>query len=139
MKQSALPVGVVAPPARESPVAPRIARAQILEGRLEVELGGEAEGSRLSFPLGRFPQLETASSESLADLRITANGSALLFKTANMELTLDSILRHGLGVVTATENARRARAVPSAARSEASRANGARGGRPKRRIVVPAE
>lgn len=132
MARISLPVGVVTPPPRESTAAPRISAAQVTEGRLEVELGGGAQGSRVSFPLSRFPQLAAASPESLSDLRVTASGSALLFKTANTELTLDSILRHGLGVVTATENARRARAVTSAARSEASRANGARGGRPKR-------
>lgn len=113
---------------------PRITSARFADGFVEVELSGESE-SQLRFRPSALPGLRKVKEQSLLQMRVTAGGQAVLLSDGSGEFTVDSILSGVLGVVTVAENARRAAQVRTEAHREAARVNGAKGGRPRKKVV----
>lgn len=96
-------------------------------GRVVIEL---ANGCTFSFPPGLAQGLENATEDQLADLELIGSGYGLHWEALDTDLSLPGLLAGMLG--TKAYMARRAGQATSAAKAEAARANGARGGRPRK-------
>lgn len=90
-------------------------------------------GAVLMIPRKRVPGFAKAAPQNLADLAITPGGEGLWSDSVDDGVLLEQILVLAAGEATlGTIGARINAAKRSPARTAASRANGARGGRPRR-------
>lgn len=96
-------------------------------GRLVVEL---TNGCTFAFPPRLAQGLEAATEEQLAGVEVLGTGSGLHWEALDVDLSVPGLLAGLLG--TASHMARRAGRTTSPAKAAAARANGARGGRPRR-------
>lgn len=96
-------------------------------GRVVVEL---TNGCTFAFPPGLAQGLQAATEEQLAGVEVLGTGSGLHWEALDVDLSVPGLLAGLLG--TASHMARRAGQVTSPAKAAAARANGARGGRPRR-------
>ena len=97
-------------------------------GLLHLQLRG---GTLLSFPARRLPGLSDVPDEALAGVRVV-DGRALFWDSLDVQMSLLAILGTVLGVLTASESARRAGSATTPAKAQAARVNGQKGGRPRR-------
>ena len=96
-------------------------------GRVMVEL---TNGCSFAFP-GRLAQgLETATEEQLAQVEILGAGSGLHWEALDVDLLLPGLLAGLFG--TKAHMARLAGRTKSPAKAAAARANGTKGGRPRK-------
>lgn len=100
-------------------------------GRVTIEL---ADGCAFAFPASLIHDLRGASQDQLASVELAAQGSTLRWAKADASLYLPAFLASlwGIGALPARELARRAGKVTSPAKKAAARANGAKGGRPRK-------
>lgn len=96
-------------------------------GRVVVEL---TNGCTFAFPPRLAQGLEAATEEQLAGVEVLGTGSGLHWEALDVDLAVPGLLAGLLG--TASHMARRAGRATSPAKAAAARANGARGGRPRR-------
>jgi hypothetical protein len=96
-------------------------------GRVVVEL---TNGCTFAFPPRLAQGLEAATEEQLAEVEVLGTGSGLHWEALDVDLSVPGLLAGLLG--TASYMARRAGRATSPAKAAAARANGARGGRPRR-------
>lgn len=96
-------------------------------GRVVVEL---TNGCTFSFPPGLAQGLEHATEDQLAQVEILGAGHGLHWEVLDVDLSVPGLLTGLLG--TAGYMARRAGRATSPAKAAAARANGARGGRPRK-------
>ena len=96
-------------------------------GRVVVEL---TNGCTFAFPPHLAQGLEEATEEQLAGVEVLGTGSGLHWEALDVDLSVPGLLAGLLG--TASYMARRAGRATSPAKAAAARANGARGGRPRR-------
>ena len=94
-------------------------------------------GASFAFPPGLAQGLEGARSADLSDIEITPMGTGLHWPRLDADLTVDGLLAGvfgGCGWMRA--HAARAGRARSPAKAAAARANGAKGGRPKKRSLI---
>lgn len=112
---------------------PRAVRARYdrRSGRVAVDL---TNGCRFAFPARSLQGLAKASDAELAAVEILGTGYALHWQALDADFTVPGLLMGVFGTRAwmASELARRAGRTRSPAKAAAARANGRKGGRPKR-------
>lgn len=107
-------------------------------GRLIVELKGSAlSGTFLSIAARELPRLENASDEQLEAFIVTTSGSSILWPDLDFGIGAPALAQLACGLLepSRVEAARRMGSVRSEAKAAAVRANGAKGGRPRKNPV----
>jgi hypothetical protein len=97
-------------------------------GRIAVEL---TNGCAFVFPPQAAQGLENATAAQLAQVEILGAGSGLHWEALDVDLSVPGLLAGVFG--TKSWLARRAGQTRSSAKAAAARANGAKGGRPRKR------
>ncbi|MDN3563030.1 DUF2442 domain-containing protein [Paeniroseomonas aquatica] len=87
-------------------------------------------GCTFAFPPRLAQGLEMATADELAQVQMLGTGSGLHWKALDVDLSVPGLLAGLLG--TASQMARRAGRITSSAKAAAARANGTKGGRPRR-------
>lgn len=111
---------------------PRVlaARYDAKSGRMVVDL---SNGATYAFPTTLAQGLEFASAEELAEVEILGAGFGLHWESLDVDLSIQGLLAGRFGNrAWMSELARRAGSVKSPAKAAAARANGAKGGRPRK-------
>ena len=99
-------------------------------GKVVIDLSNEAT---FSFPPGLSQDLREASADDLARIEITPSGFGLYWPALEADLSIPGLLAGRFGTKAwMSELARRAGSVSSPAKAAAARANGAKGGRPRK-------
>jgi len=104
------------------------ARYDTKNGRIIVDL---TNGCTFAFPPRLAQGLETATDDKLASIEILGAGYGLHWEALDTDFTVGGLMAGVFG--TKTYMARRAGQSTSPAKAAASRANGAKGGRPRKR------
>jgi hypothetical protein len=100
-------------------------------GRVVVET---TTGFLFGFPVRRIPALRRASAAQLADVRVDGAGSLLAWDELDVHLSVGGLLFDAVGrSQRLTEFAREAGRATSERKAAAARANGAKGGRPRKK------
>jgi hypothetical protein len=90
-------------------------------------------GSSFSFPPHLVQGLTNASSAELADIEITPQGIGLHWPQLDADLTVEGLLAGLFGSRSwMRQHAAKAGSVKSTAKAQASKANGVKGGRPRK-------
>ena len=103
------------------------ARYDRRRGRIVVDL---ANGATFAFPPQLAQGLETATAEQLAQVDILGAGHGLHWESLDVDLSIPGLLAGVFG--TRAFMAQQAGRATSPAKANAARANGAKGGRPRR-------
>ena len=99
-------------------------------GRIVLEL---SNGFLFGFPAKSIPYLATASAKQLSAVEVSPGGIGLHWEELDVDLSVPGLLLSSLGrAEKLSELARIAGKVKSPAKAAASRANGAKGGRPRK-------
>ncbi|HEY9514304.1 MAG TPA: DUF2442 domain-containing protein, partial [Gemmatimonadaceae bacterium] len=99
-------------------------------GRVMMEL---TSGYIFGFPATAIPSLVSATVEQLADVELGPGGSGLHWEALDVDLSVPGLLLSSLGrSQKLSELARIAGQVSTAAKAAAARANGTKGGRPRK-------
>lgn len=124
---------------------PRIQRAAYEDGRLVFELKGNAfAGTVLSFPAQSVPGLENATEEEVRGFVVTTTGSSIRWPGAKVGFGAPALVQLACGLIAPAtaqatlerfEAARKMGSARTEAKSASSRANGAKGGRPRKKPV----
>jgi Protein of unknown function (DUF2442) len=118
-----------APKFAESPIA-IAANYQSETGLIEIIFSNE---TRFAFPAHLGQGLEGATPEALADIEITPSGTGLHWESIDADLYIPALLEGIFGSRQwMTALARKGGAAKSPAKSQASRQNGKKGGRPRK-------
>ncbi|MDT7533960.1 DUF2442 domain-containing protein [Sphingobium sp. SA2] len=92
-----------------------------------------ASGATFAFPPGLGQGLEAAAPDQLAEVEIAGAGFGLHWEALDVDLSVPALMAGSFGTKAwMRELARRAGSVTSPAKAAAARANGAKGGRPKK-------
>jgi len=108
---------------------PRAASARY-DRQLDRVIVDLTNGCTFAFPPRLAQGLETATEDELAQVEVLGTGSGLHWEALDADLSVPGLLAGLLG--TASQMARRAGRVTSPSKAAAARANGAKGGRPRR-------
>lgn len=108
---------------------PRAATARY-DRQLDRVIVDLTNGCTFAFPPRVAQGLETASADQLAEVEILGVGYGLHWEGLDVDLSLPGLMAGILG--TKAYMARRAGKTTSAAKAAAARANGAKGGRPRK-------
>jgi hypothetical protein len=115
-----------------------LAKAARYDARKKVVVIELANGASFAFPPHLAQGLEGASAADLADIEITPMGTGLHWPRLDADLTVDGLLAGVFGSRSwLRAHAARAGRARTAAKGAAARANGAKGGRPKKTTAVP--
>jgi hypothetical protein len=109
----------------------RAARYDRKSGRVHVDL---TNGCSFAFPARKAQGLELASDAELAQVEILGLGLGLHWERLDVDLSVPGLLAGLFGTKAYMDRQRAARAgtATSAAKAEAARRNGAKGGRPRK-------
>jgi hypothetical protein len=106
------------------------ARYDRATGRVVMEL---SNGSAYAFPISSIPEMAHASARALSKVEVEPGGYGLHWEELDADLSVPGLLMSSLGrKEKLSELARIAGKTKSAAKAAASRANGAKGGRPRK-------
>jgi hypothetical protein len=98
--------------------------------RLVLSLGN---GTQLSVPVPLIPVLAHASPRELAAVEISPTGTSLRWEALDVDLSVPALVHHALGARTVMQVMGAAGgSARSARKAEASKTNGAKGGRPRK-------
>ena len=101
-------------------------------GRVMMEL---SSGIIFGFPASSIPTLSKATPAQLAAVELSPGGGGLHWEELDADLSVPGLLLSAIGrSQKPTERARLAGQTKSPAKAAASRANGAKGGRPRRSL-----
>jgi hypothetical protein len=109
----------------------RAARYDRRTGRVHVDL---TNGCTFAFPARKAQGLEKATDTELAQVEVLALGLGLHWERLDVDLSVPGLLAGLFGTKAYMDRQRAARAgaATSAAKAEAARRNGTKGGRPRR-------
>ena len=113
--------------ARETEPRAAVARYDAQARRIVVEL---TNGCTFAFPPAMAQSLEHATDAQLEEIEILGQGYGLHWEALDVDLSLPGLMAGIFG--TKAYMARRAGQVTSPAKANASRINGAKGGRPRK-------
>lgn len=123
-------------PMRRS-TGPRISEARCEGGVLRLTLGGEAlEGATLAIPARHLAPLAQLSDEQLAQVQVVSNGSALAWREANVDFSASGLIERIVGVRSQRAHLESIASATGGAKAAAARANGAKGGRPRKAALL---
>jgi hypothetical protein len=106
------------------------ARYDAATGRIVVDL---TNGCTFAFPARRIEELEDASDAEIAEVEVAGAGFGLHWPTRDADLSVRGLMNGVYGTRKwMSELARRAGRATSPAKAAAARANGAKGGRPRK-------
>jgi hypothetical protein len=106
------------------------ARYDPASGRIVVDL---SNGCAFAFPARRIEELEQASEAEIAEIEVAGAGLGLHWPSRDADLSLRGLMSGAFGTrAWMSELARRAGRATSPAKAAAARANGAKGGRPRK-------
>lgn len=106
------------------------ARYDRASGRIVLEL---SSGYLFGFPVSTNPYLAQATTKQLSAVELSPSGDGLHWEELDVDLSVPGLLLSALGrAEQLTELARIAGRSTSTAKADASRANGALGGRPRK-------
>ncbi len=114
--------------------SPRAKTASANKGNLEVVL---ATGATIVFPANILRPLAALTDEQLREVRVLAGGTTLMWRSANIDISVEGMLQALTGLPTHIEVARKGGSARTPAKAAAARANGKKGGRPRK--MVPTE
>ena len=115
---------------RESEIRATSARYDSASGRMVLEL---SNGCAFAFPAEMGQGLAGASAEDLAAVEITPSGTGLHWEKLDADLRVEALMRGVFGTRRwMAELARAGGSVKSDAKAAAARANGRKGGRPRK-------
>jgi hypothetical protein len=96
-----------------------------------------SDGQRLCIPRENLQGLQNASKQDIANIEILGKGTGLHWPALDVDLYVPALLRHVYGNRSwMAKLGRRGGKAKSPSKAEAARANGAKGGRPKRRQLA---
>ena len=99
-------------------------------GRIVMEL---SNGNLFGFPISSIPALAKATAKQLSQVEVSPGGGALHWEELDADLSVPGLLLSSLGrTEKLSELARIAGKTRSPAKAAASRANGSKGGRPRK-------
>ena len=113
---------------------PRATAARFSAGKLLLDLGGAV---KVTIPRDRVPGLQIADPHAVANVKIEGGGEYLRWPDLDVDHSVPILLADVLGIRTARDVARSAGSATSAAKATAVRANGAKGGRPRKSANPP--
>ena len=92
-----------------------------------------AKGYLFAFPVAALPHLARATPRELAEVEVTSGGTSIRFDALDADYSVPALIMSSMAPREATrELARLAGRATSMAKARASRANGVRGGRPRK-------
>ena len=103
-------------------------------GNMEFTMVG---GSQIVTPARSLKGLTTATDAELADVKPVVIGTAIHWDTADVQYTTIALIETVFGVKTHHTTARNGGSAKSEAKTAAVRANGAKGGRPRKVPAAP--
>ena len=116
-----------------------LATAARFDARKKVVVSELANGASFAFPPNLAQGLEGAGAADLSEIEITPMGTGLHWPRLDADLTVDGLLAGVFGSRSwMRAHAARAGRARSPAKAAAARANGGKGGRPKKTTLVPA-
>ena len=99
---------------------------------IELEFAG---GSSMTIPRNVVPELERASASKMESITISPAGDALSWPSLDVDVYVPGLVEHAFGTrLFAAATGRRGGRRRSKAKAAAAKANGARGGRPRKRL-----
>jgi uncharacterized protein DUF2442 len=113
---------------------PRATSARFTAGKLVLELGGAV---KVTIPRDRVRGLQIADPHAVANVKIEGGGEYLRWPDLDVDHSVPILLADVLGIRTARDVARSGGSATSAAKATAVRANGAKGGRPRKTAATP--
>ena len=118
---------------RDTSTIARVAAVAISDGEVTIELSGTAiEGAKLTFPARALKPMATATNEQLADVEVIHDGALLYWRALDIEFKPSKLIELVTGVQTAASAGAKGGKGVSEAKLAAIRANGAKGGRPRK-------
>jgi hypothetical protein len=110
------------------------ARYDAASGRIVVDL---ANGCTFAFPARALQSFSAATDDELAQVEVLGTGYGLHWEQLDADFTVPGLLMGVFGTRSwmAREQARRAGQATSKAKAAAARRNGAKGGRPRRKLA----
>lgn len=117
---------------------PKVNEARYENGVLYLVLGGTAlEGSTLSVPVRTITPLARLSEEQLAKVEVKGNGHILVWRDGNEDFNVAGLIERITGLKTHRAHMAQIGAISTEAKAAAARANGAKGGRPRKNPEAP--
>ena len=117
---------------------PRLQGASYRDGQLVFELCGvpAPQGASLCVPARSLREFGEASDEQVAQMEITATGNAVHWPLLDVQMSTIALLELLTGLRAAQTTGALGGRARSQAKSAAARANGAKGGRPRKKSLV---
>jgi len=117
---------------------PKVSAARYENGVLYLSLAGTAiEGAVLSVPVKNIRPLARLTDEQLAQVQVAGNGHILIWREANEDFLVTGLIERITGLKTHRAHMAQIGAISSEAKSAAARANGQKGGRPRKSPEPP--
>jgi Protein of unknown function (DUF2442) len=98
-----------------------------------------SDGQRVCIPRENLQGLQDATKQQLANIEILGNGTGLHWPDLDVDLYVPALLQHIYGNRSwMAQLGRRGGSAKTVAKAEAAKANGLKGGRPKRKLAMSA-
>ncbi len=118
---------------------PAVSEVRYENGLLVLLLRGTAlEGATVSVPARNIRPLSHLSDEELAKVQVASNGHVLLWREANIDFAVAGLIERITGLKTHRAHMAQIGAISTEAKAAAARANGQKGGRPRKQVEPPA-
>jgi len=117
---------------------PKVTEARYENGVLHLALGGAAlEGTTLSVPVASVAPLSRLTEEQLAKVQVAGNGHILVWRDGNEDFNVAGLIERITGLKTHRAHMAQIGAISSEAKTASARANGQKGGRPRKNPEPP--
>lgn len=119
------------------PAGPRVREARCESGVLHLTLDGAAlDGATISVPANQVAPLAGLSPEQLRQVEVRANGTVLVWREANVDFSASGLIERIVGVQSQRAHLTAIAGSVTEAKATAARANGAKGGRPRKQPAL---